>query len=1030
MMVVDTSQKARWIVLFVFSLITALYLSIWWVPERSTLEPVNFDAGWITGDSERAKRGYFRSTVDVEFMPRQAWVALVTEDYSLYVNGVEVAYNHSATNPSNAIQQAISDPAQSLSSGNTIPMVRTPDLQKLPNDESIFTHLIDVSPFMVEGKNVFALYVQSSQAVRFAIKGEIIGDERTQYIDSSPAAWRSSSVENIHSHYKWVSNDYIDATWSVARSGGALQEMVFATVPVEMMTAPWSFIGATGDVTIDELRIKRSLIPVTSEPPSPFTSENAWLRLYSSWPYSLFIDDEYISQGGGRGVEAIDLSSYIARGAQQLSLRLERPVRGDEPRPLFAAEGVAGVLDLSTPGSWKFLIGDHPDWLQGAGQWQMMEASHQPVMPKGMRASYIPSKTLSWYSRFIWVWGASLLLMAVLIGVLGRSARYLQNVSPGYTPPSALAVMSVPITALLSVVLLKVRLQESDNLIHIINPLLTDVWLWLGPVILLLTLMLFLPRQGVYDQGLKKVTSGLASIDPRLWLLFILCIGFILRTFNIGYEALQADENVSWDAARGILRTGAPESTSGIYYTRSPLYHYLLAGWLWLFGDTIAMARLYSVLPGVAVLVAVYYLVLAMTKRHSLALICAFLLAIDPWQINMSRNIRFYQQLQLFGVITTLFFLRGFIWKEGKRYQNLFFASCLAAVLSQEVFVITFPAFCIAGLYYYRSFSWSRDRNVWIGFITMMSLTIIDMAVFSIVCLTPHVGIATSSGSIMQLHLLNVLGFYNTFLYGNARVSMLYCIVFLAGIFYWARYPNKAIVVLYLLVILTLFTVTVLVMQIANRYVFCLYPAFIIISVLSADALLAKGREYIFSSSSGGISGAISRRWQAIMVVMLLCLMVINVEPGRLLDSYESNRNYQHQQALEFIATQRAEGDKLVTVHPMPAAIVFKQLDYYLMESISFDEVFMSDQGIIDRWSGGKLISKIEQLHRVMQQNERVWIVMDDYEKPKFSDEMLTFIIDSTRVEYEFFGGKVYLWERDAGKLAWHHDRDGTSDSY
>lgn len=1030
MTVVNPSRKTHWLLLLVFSLITALYLSIWWVPERSVLEPVNFDAGWVTGESGQTKRGYFRSTVDVRFMPRQAWVALASEDYTLYVNGVEVAFNHSSSNPSNAIQHIISSPGQSLSKGNTIPMVRTPDLQKLPNDESIFAHYVDVSPYIVEGRNVFALYVQSSQSVRFAIKGKIMGDENIQYIDGSAAAWRASSVEDISSEYSWVDTNFVDKGWSVARSGGALQQLVFSTVPGEMMTAPWGFVGVTGDASVDELRIKRSLIPTTSEPESRFTSENAWFRLYSSWPYTLFIDDEYVTQGGGEGVAAVDLSAYVERGAQQLSLRLERPANDDEPRPLFAAEGVAGTLDLSTPGSWQYLQGDHPAWLEGEGQWHLMEANHRPVMPKGMRVTYAPSKTLSWYSHFLWVWGGSLLLVVALAAMLGRAVRYLHATSPSYTPPSAIAVMSIPITALLSVVLLKTRLQESDNLIYFINPLLTDFWLWLGPVILLLTLMMFLPRQGFYDEGLKKATQGLAGIDPRLWLLLIVCIGFILRTFNIGYEALQADENVSWDAARGILRTGTPESISGIYYTRSPLYHYLLAGWLWLFGDTISMARLYSVLPGVAVLVAVYYLVLAMTKRHSLALICAFLLAIDPWQINMSRNIRFYQQLQLFGVITTLFFLRGFIWKEGKRYQNLFFASCLAAVLSQEVFVITFPAFCIAGLYYYRSFSWSRDRNVWIGFITMMSLTIIDMAVFSIVCLTPHVGIATSSGSIMQLHLLNVLGFYNTFLYGSARVSILYCIVFLAGMFYWARYPNKAVIVLYLLVILTLFTVTVLVMQIANRYVFCLYPAFIIVSVLSADALLAKGREFIFSSSAGGITGVVSQRWQATMVVMLLCLMIANVEPARVLGSYESNRNYQHQQALEFIASQRAEGDKLVTVHPMPAAIIFKQLDYYLMESISFDEVFMSDQGIIDRWSGGKLISKIEQLHRVMQSNDRVWIVMDDYEKPKFSDEMLTFIIDSTQVEYEFFGGKVYLWERDAGKLAWHHDRDGTSDSY
>ncbi|MHC5731747.1 MAG: glycosyl transferase, partial [Nostoc sp.] len=72
-----------------------------------------------------------------------------------------------------------------------------------------------------------------------------------------------------------------------------------------------------------------------------------------------------------------------------------------------------------------------------------------------------------------------------------------------------------------------------------------------------------------------------------IFLILIVSIGFGLRVYNLGFIDLDPDENTSLDAARGILRTGAPIATSGIWYTRGPFYHYLLALWLRLVGDSI-----------------------------------------------------------------------------------------------------------------------------------------------------------------------------------------------------------------------------------------------------------------------------------------------------------------------------------------------------------------------------------------------------------------------------------------------------------
>ena len=111
-----------------------------------------------------------------------------------------------------------------------------------------------------------------------------------------------------------------------------------------------------------------------------------------------------------------------------------------------------------------------------------------------------------------------------------------------------------------------------------------------GPVLLLLSLALLL-RPGwraAARPGSKRRT--LARVPPWVWLLGLCALGLGLRLYGIDAQPPQADENVSWDAARGILRTGGPLAVSGVLYTRSPLYHYLLAGWLAAFGDTLTSA--------------------------------------------------------------------------------------------------------------------------------------------------------------------------------------------------------------------------------------------------------------------------------------------------------------------------------------------------------------------------------------------------------------------------------------------------------
>ncbi len=144
----------------------------------------------------------------------------------------------------------------------------------------------------------------------------------------------------------------------------------------------------------------------------------------------------------------------------------------------------------------------------------------------------------------------------------------------------------------------------------------------------------FIGFAGAYDW---IRSAGSHQFVVAMILAIIVVGGFALRTRGLPVPDLSPDENTSLDVIRGILRTGgAPESTSGIWYTRSPAYHYAAALWLEVFGDTINAAHLFSVFFGTALLPLAFVFSKQLTKRDDLSLLIVALMACDQWLIVLS----------------------------------------------------------------------------------------------------------------------------------------------------------------------------------------------------------------------------------------------------------------------------------------------------------------------------------------------------------------------------------------------------------
>jgi len=1004
--------------------IMAVHVSHCLMPARHALVPVQMNDGWITTPSS-SKRGYFRHTLQLPMEPKHAWVSIAAEDYQLFVNGNRVAENRYVVNGGHPFQSRLADRSQRLHAQSRLGSAAAPALQHRANEEWRMVHFYDIGRYLHAGRNTVAVYAQSATVNHLAVEGAASADSQVVEIPGRASAWRAASESTARGVTRWYDPDFEDVDWGTARPYPAPAKPMFAVIDPDVWRKPFTAQAITAPVSATEV-VFRTTCPADLRPRS------GWLRVRSSRRYEIFIGEDWVGRGEGDDrLLAFDISKYLRCTPVQIAIRTWDPGGSevDAEVPWLAVDGLIGSVRISSGPGWTWLSSFHPDWIHGAGRWDPVVSHAAPEKPAGIRLQMANAAGVTRLSRMA-VMGV--LIAAALAAVAwGLSRGFRRGVSAGGGRGLKFStwLLTPTVFGILVVELLRFRFQDTDTTLFFLAP--SHAWwpLLTGPLLLLATILLVAGPAGPLPRLVSGLTRAATRVHPLIWLALILIVGLSLRAYHMGFQDLEADEPVSWDAARGILRTGTPQVVSGVYYTRSPLYHYGLAAWLFLVGDSIVGARSFSLIPGMGVLVALYLLVRAVTGRRLLGLVAALIMAVHPWAIEYSYRIRFYQQMQFLAVVSMLLFLKAFVWKEGRRYQVLFFVCATAAVLSHEVFIACFPALAVAFVVFYRPFRWKADYPICICFAAMMLLALLDVGIFSTVCMTPHVNIAITSGPIMKLNFLDVTGFPTMFFAGITGTNFIYSLACCAGALFWIARPNRIALVLFGIVVGTVATLTVLVLQVANRYYFCVLPLFIAVAVISIDALIRHAAEGL-SPSVGTASARAKRLWIGLMGAIALAAALVNAEPARILDSYGRKRFAERESAVAYILEHRQQGDKIMSAHPQPAAIYLGGIDYYLVEQVWFDQVYMQKDGIVGRWAGGKLISKLDQCRRVFQEHDRVWVWYDEKKLHQLAPEFRDFLFTLCEVKREFFGGKVLLWDKTAGRFGTFRDDGGASDTY
>ncbi len=148
-----------------------------------------------------------------------------------------------------------------------------------------------------------------------------------------------------------------------------------------------------------------------------------------------------------------------------------------------------------------------------------------------------------------------------------------------------------------------------------------------------------------------------------LILVVVLPVALILRILGITTRYIWYDEAfsllLSSHGPSGILNsTLAGGSASVAADVHPPLYYFLLNGWMSLFGDSVPAGRTLSILAGIGVVLVAYLLARRLFDVMT-ANIAALLVAVNPFQVHYSQEIRMYVFMTLCLLLATYSFCRG-----------------------------------------------------------------------------------------------------------------------------------------------------------------------------------------------------------------------------------------------------------------------------------------------------------------------------------------------------------------------------------
>src|SRR3989344_81483 len=186
-------------------------------------------------------------------------------------------------------------------------------------------------------------------------------------------------------------------------------------------------------------------------------------------------------------------------------------------------------------------------------------------------------------------------------------------------------------------------------------------------------------------------------MNTKILLILIIILAVLTRVLFLGQfpNGFTGDEAQQGYSAYSILKTGRDEwgkllpiFPRGFGDFKPPLYTYLAIPSIAVFGLTIEAVRLPAALVGILAVMVLYFLTKELFKDQKIAILSSFLLAINPWHIQLSRT-------AFEGGLGVLTFSLGLLFFLKSRRKDLIIAAiCWGLTLytyhSWRVFTVMF----------------------------------------------------------------------------------------------------------------------------------------------------------------------------------------------------------------------------------------------------------------------------------------------------------------------------------------------------
>ena len=204
-----------------------------------------------------------------------------------------------------------------------------------------------------------------------------------------------------------------------------------------------------------------------------------------------------------------------------------------------------------------------------------------------------------------------------------------------------------------------------------------------------------------------------------IFVLLVLAViyAILVRTINLGVLEYWGDDGQTVLGTLGVVEHGYPRLPSGNVMYHAFFSFYLRAIPVMLLGLNEIALRLPSVIFGVLVIPLVFLFVRDLTNKYT-GLAASIIISLNIWQIEYSREIRYYQEFQFFYLLSVYLFYLGF-FKDSRKCRIASVIFILLSILIHNL-GITLLFLFIALLIYKRFKGFFKRETVIFFFIVLI----------------------------------------------------------------------------------------------------------------------------------------------------------------------------------------------------------------------------------------------------------------------------------------------------------------------